>query len=83
MAPSAAELDDRREKAKAFLRQHGRTQAEIDAADLVKSHQFTGWFIPKWIVSWRREQVLERFPEATLWPFLRYQGYVSSAGPAF
>ena len=65
---------DRLSKAKAFLIANNR---DIDDACLKSSYQFTGWYVPGWLASQKREMLEKKFYHSTLWAFLRAQGYVS------
>jgi hypothetical protein len=65
---------DRLRKAEAYLRAHNK---DVDAACLKSSYQFTGWFVPEWLASKKRDALEEMFSHSTFWAFLRAQGYVS------
>jgi hypothetical protein len=67
---------DRLRKAEAFLVANNK---DVDAACLKSSYQFTGWFVPEWLASQKRDMLENKFYHSTLWAFLRAQGYVSVA----
>jgi hypothetical protein len=67
---------DRLRRAEAFLLANNK---DVDAACLKCSYQFTGWFVPEWLSSQKRDMLENKFYHSTLWAFLRAQGYVSVA----
>jgi hypothetical protein len=65
---------DRLRRAEAFLIANDK---DVDDACLKCSYQFTGWFVPEWLASKKRDWLEHKFSHSTLWGFLRAQGYVS------